>query len=200
MKPASLLPSTGAVAAIALLAAAVFAAAPSAQPIQDQPAAPASGGAQQGAPAGGSMGRMRNYPPPTNLKVLPNDLTGAQVREIMQRWAGSLGAHCGFCHAADPHKLGPNGRPELDFASDAKPEKRIARIMYTMTEQMNQDYIKKAMDLDPDGEGKPVTCGTCHRGHEMPEEFVMPKEERHGGPGGMPGTAPSAGGVTPPGN
>ena len=32
------------------------------------------------------------------------------------------------------------------------------------------------MDLDPDEMGAPVTCGTCHRGHKMPEEFVIPPE------------------------
>ena len=53
---------------------------------------------------------------------------------------------------------------------NSKPDKQIARIMYTMTQQMNKDYISKAMDLDKDGMGKPVTCRTCHRGHEMPEE------------------------------
>ena len=68
--------------------------------------------------------------------------------------------------------------------------------MYTMTQQMNQDYIKKAMDLDPDDMGSPVTCGTCHRGHKMPEEFVIPREERQGGPG--PSAPPPAGGATPP--
>ena len=55
--------------------------------------------------------------------------------------------------------------------------------MYTMTQQINADYISKATELDKDAMGMTVTCGTCHRGHEMPEEFVIPKEERPGAPG-----------------
>ena len=185
MKLSSLFPSA---AALTLLSAAVFAAAPAAQPSQDPPA-PA---AQQGPPPGGGMGRMRNFPAPTNLKVLPKDLTGAQVRDIMETWAGSLGVHCDFCHAADPNNPGPNGRPRLNFADDSKPNKQIARIMYTMTQQINGDYISKSSALDADAMGKKVSCGTCHRGHEMPEEFVPPKEAPRGGQGGGMGMPPAA--------
>ena len=137
---------------------------------------------------------VRNFPAPTNLQVLPKDLTGCQVRDIMETWQGSLGVKCNFCHLADPKNLGPNGRPRLNYADDSKPDKQIARIMYTMTQQMNNDYIKKAMDLDPDNMGSPVTCGTCHRGHEMPEDFVIPREERREGSGAPPPPA----GATPP--
>jgi len=140
---------------------------------------------------------MRNFPPPTNLQVLPKDLTGRQVRDIMEKWQGSLGVKCEFCHTADPKNVSPNGRPRTNFPDDSKPDKKIARIMYTMTQQMNQDYIKKAMDLDPDDMGSPVTCGTCHRGHKMPEEFVIPREERQGGPGPGEGAPPPAAGATP---
>jgi hypothetical protein len=211
VKIASLLPPA---AAAALLAAAIFAAttvaqAPQAAHQDSPPANPqapegpppqgAGQGSQQGSPQGGRP--MRNYPPPTNLQVLPKDLTGRQVRDLMETWAGSLGVKCEFCHAADPKNVGPNGRPRTDFANDSKPDKQIARIMYKMTQQMNTDYISKAMDLDTDhdkdGMGKPVTCGTCHRGHEMPEEFVIPREERRGGPGGGEGTPPAPAGTTP---
>jgi hypothetical protein len=153
-------------------------------------------GAAQGPPPGGRP--MRNFPAPTNLKVLPKDLTGGQVRDIMGTWAGSLGVKCEFCHTADTQNPGPNGRPRLNFPDDSKPQKQIARIMYAMTQQINQDYIGKSMDLDKDNMGKPVTCGTCHRGHEMPEDFVIPHEERPGGPGGGPGAPPPPAAATPP--
>ncbi len=213
MKLTSLLPSA---AAVGLIAAAVLAANSAAQATQaqQQPAAPASqtatqaapnlpgaaapqtgtAPAQNTAPEMGPGGRpMRNYPPPTNLKVLPRNLTGREVREIMEKWAGSLGVHCDTCHVAEPGKIGPDGWPQLNFPDDSKPDKQIARIMYTMTQQINADTISKAMDLDPDGMGSPVTCGTCHRGHKMPEEFVIPKQERPGGPpadGAPPAGAP----------
>jgi hypothetical protein len=183
VKLPSLLPSA---AAAFLFAAAVLA---NARPPQDQ--APA------GAPQGGAR-PMRGMPAPTNLKVLPKDITGQQLRETMGTWAGSLGVHCDFCHAADTSNPGPNGRPRMNFADDSKTDKQIARIMYTMTEQINKDYVSKAMAMDPDGMGKPVTCGTCHRGHEMPEAFVIPAEAPRGGQGmpGMPGMP--AGGAAPP--
>jgi hypothetical protein len=215
VKITSLLPSA---VAVALLAAAVFVATPGAQapqgapqvspqapPPADQPA-PAPGATQGPPPQGTNQdsaqgGRpMRNFPAPTNLKVLPKDLTGRQVRDTMETWAGSLGVKCEFCHTADPKNVGPNGRPRTNFADDSKPDKQIARIMYTMTQQMNKDYISKAMDLDKDGMGSAVTCGTCHRGHEMPEDFVIPKEQRGGGPGAGPSGPPPAPGATPPSN
>jgi hypothetical protein len=204
VKLTSLLPSA---AAVGLIAAAVLAATSAVQATQDQqqPAAPASQPATQTSPnlpgaaapqtgtAPEAMERpMRNYPPPANLKVLPKNLTGREVREIMKKWAGSMGVHCDTCHAAEPGKIGPDGWPQLNFADDSKPDKQIARIMYTMTQQINADTISKAMDLDPDDMGLPVTCGTCHRGHKMPEEFVIPKEEQPGGP--PAGGAPPAGG------
>ena len=193
MKPSSLLPS---LAAMALLSAAAFTVA---QPPQDQQNPPAEGGQPpQGTPRGGRMGRMRNFPPPTNLKVLPKDLTGAQVRDIMQKWAGSLGVHCDTCHMADPSHPMPNGRPSMNFADDSKPDKQIARIMYTMTETINSDYISKTKAIDTDAMDMKVECGTCHRGHEMPEAFVIPREERPGGPGGGLG-APPAGAAPPAG-
>ncbi len=52
---------------------------------------------------------MRNLPAPTNLQVLPKNLTGDQVHDIMEGFAGSLGVHCDFCHAADPRNLIPTG-------------------------------------------------------------------------------------------
>jgi hypothetical protein len=173
-------------AAASLVAAAVFA---SAQAPDSQPP-------QGSAPAGARP--IRNFPPPTNLKVLPKDTTGAQVRDIMEKWAGSLGVHCDACHVADAKNLGPNGRPRLNFADDSKDDKQIARLMYTMTQQINSEYISKAMNMDKDDEGSPVTCGTCHRGHKMPEEYVIPPEARGPGGPGMPGMQAPPGGSPPP--
>lgn len=204
-------------AAVALLTAAVLAATTGVQATQDQPqtaaqaaqaaqAPPAGGAPTQNATTGLAPGSrpMRSFPAPTNLQVLPKDLTGQQVHEIMEGVAGSLGVHCDFCHAADPNNVGPNGRPRLNFADDSKNDKKIARIMFTMTQQINADYISKASALDPDAMGMKVTCGTCHRGHEMPEEFVIPKEQGPGGPppaGGAPaGAPPPAAGTPPPAN
>jgi cytochrome c2 len=110
-------------------------------------------------------------PAPTNLKVLPKNLTGEQVHEIMEAWEAELGVHCSTCHTADAKNIGPNGRPRLYFADDSKEEKATARLMYTMTEDINRNYVSKV-----EGSEAPVTCGTCHRGHMGPEPFVIPPD------------------------
>ena len=178
LKPSSLsLPA----AATALLTAAVFAVTTVAQTPQSAPP-----------PAGGPPPPpMRSYPAPTNLKVLPKDITGEQLHETMEKWAGSLGVHCDTCHTADPKNIAPNGRPRLNFADDSKPEKNTARLMYGMAEDINKNYVSKI-----DSSGAAVTCGTCHRGHLNPEPFVIPPDE-HGGPRPAQGVPPPTG-ATPP--
>jgi hypothetical protein len=149
-----------AVASVSLLAghSLVFAAQnPIPPPPQSQPGAPPP---------------QHEMPAPTNLKVLPKNLTGAQVHEIMEKWEGELGTGCKSCHAVDPKNIGPNGKPRLNFADDSKEEKRTARKMYKMVEDINASYISKI-----DSSGDPVTCGTCHRGHLGPEPFVAAKEK-----------------------
>jgi hypothetical protein len=165
-------------AAIAWMAVAAFALSSSAQ----APQAPPPGG-------GGAPGQFA-LPEPTNLKVLPKNLTGQQLRDIMQNWAGSLGVHCNTCHVQDTKNLDANGHPKMNFADDSKPEKNTARLMYTMMQGINKDYIMKLENVE-----QPVACGTCHRGHLDPEPFVIPKHEHGGPPPGGPG-APPAG--TPP--
>ena len=143
------------------------------------------------APEGGPR-PQRKFPKPTNLKVLPKDLDGKQVRDIMRHWAGDLGEECSTCHAeyAD-HRKDERGRPMLDFAKDDKPQKRMARIMYKMTQADKTDYVAKVKDLDKDHKGPEpaeLTCGTCHRGKLDPEQYVPPKREERG-PEQHPGAA-----------
>ena len=111
-------------------------------------------------------------PAPTNLKVLPKNLTGQQVHEIMEKWEGELGTNCRTCHTADKSKMGPDGKPALIYADDSKDEKQVARQMFKMVEEINANYISKI-----DNSGEPVTCGTCHRGHLGPEAFVAPPRQ-----------------------
>ena len=151
--------------AAALLAAAVAVSSAQAPP------------SQQSAPASHEHEHERQMPAPKNLQVLPKNLTGEQVHEIMHKWAGALGTECSTCHAADPSRIGRNGRPMLDFASDAKPEKRTARLMYKMTQNINANYISMVEDSP-----HPVTCGTCHRGHATPEPFIPPPDHDHDHP------------------
>jgi len=154
-----------------LCAVALFAALTVAQAPDQAPAQPASPQASTATPP-----PPRDFPAPKNLKVLPKDLTGQQVHEIMEGWAGSLGVHCDTCHAADPNNLAPNGHPRLNFADDSKPQKDKARIMATMTREVNKSYISM---IETSAPNVTVTCGTCHRGHLDPPAFVIPEED-HG--------------------
>lgn len=128
-------------------------------------------------------------PPPKNLKVLPKDLTGDQVHDIMHKWEGQLGVECNTCHAEDPTRKMPNGRPALNFADDSKPEKETARLMLKMTMEINKDYTSKVESKKDNSEAaKQVTCGTCHRGHFDPQAFVPPPEHEHEHHDGPPPT------------
>lgn len=115
-------------------------------------------------------------PKPVNLKVLPKNIAPEQLIRIMRGFTGSLGVECGFCHAENPqtHKL--------DFASDAKDEKATARLMISMTRDINEQFMSKVSDPDATAEDKRVSCGTCHRGHSMPEHFVPPPEKHRPAP------------------
>lgn len=104
---------------------------------------------------------------PRNLKVLPKYLTDQQLHDTMEQWAVSLSVQCGACHAYDGDKINPDGTPKLNFADDSNQMKVIARLMVTMTDQINDGYIDKL-----EGSGLPVTCGTCHRGRISPEPFI----------------------------
>jgi hypothetical protein len=127
--------------------------------------------AQQPAPPPMPMQQHHAAPAPTNLQVLPKNLTSEQVHQIMHQWAAELGTECSTCHTADTKNVGPNGRPRMNFADDSKPEKNTARLMYKMTQEINEKYISMV-----DNSGMPVTCGTCHRGHVSPAPFT-PKVE-----------------------
>lgn len=155
MHPSSTTRST---VAMAMLATAFFAAATLSQAPQGPPSAAVR---PPSAPS-------RTFPAPTNLQVLPNDLSGQQVHEVMEQWASSLGARCDSCHTEDPENADPAGHPRLRFADDSKPMKATARLMYRMTEEINNNYIAKLEDS-----GIPVTCGTCHRGQVSPEPFAI---------------------------
>ncbi|MDP4217094.1 MAG: c-type cytochrome [Bacteroidota bacterium] len=98
-----------------------------------------------------------------NLKVLPRNITSKDLQRIMvDEFNEGLGVGCGFCHAEKP------GSHSLDYASDAKSEKNIARMMIKMTLGLDKKYfqVHKPMIGDP---ALAVTCTTCHRGLPHPD-------------------------------
>jgi hypothetical protein len=153
-----------------LFLAAALTLAVAAQPLLGQNAPAAAG---QTIPQAQTGGRPRRpQPKPVNLKVLPKNIAREDLIKIMRGYAGSLGVECSFCHARNPqtHKL--------DFPSDAKDDKTIARTMIQMTQTINEQYMTQVHDPDAMPEDKHVTCGTCHRGNSMPEHFVPLAEPR----------------------
>ena len=98
-----------------------------------------------------------------NLKVLPKDISSKDLQEIMaDDFEDGLGVSCGFCHANAKDGHG------LDFASDSKPEKEIARQMMRMTIGINKKWFKiKHAQLG--STALTVTCNTCHKGVAFPD-------------------------------
>lgn len=121
----------------------------------------------------GQMHLRRSMPKPTNLQVLPKDIAVPDLLALMRGYTAALGVECEFCHAANPKTFKTN------FASDAKPDKAIARAMIAMTRDINAKYISQVKDPDARPADKRVTCGTCHRGNSMPMPFAQSRGNEH---------------------
>lgn len=114
------------------------------------------------------FGSMANMQQPAdqkakNLKVLPKNLTHKQIDHIMDEWSHALGVRCGACHARDA------ATNRMDFASDAKPEKNVAREMFKMTAKINSKYFQAKKDSLGMMMETGVACVTCHNGKAHPE-------------------------------
>ena len=93
-----------------------------------------------------------------NLKVFPADIPRDRLIDSMKRISASLGVKCTHCH------VGVEGKREtMDFASDAKREKLVARSMMVMTKHINDKEFSVTDPAQPK-----VTCFTCHRGAAKP--------------------------------
>ena len=103
------------------------------------------------------------WPPDSlvNVKVIPKNTPVVQVVGTMRNFAGSLGVRCTFCH------VGEEGMPleKVDFPSDKKRTKLVARQMMRMVEEINHRLDTIPSRSTP---GVEVTCRTCHRGVSRP--------------------------------
>jgi hypothetical protein len=98
-----------------------------------------------------------------NLKVLPKDISDADLDSIMDTYSRQLNVSCEFCHA--PGKANPQ---DLDYASDDKAEKEITRQMMRMTEAINKDFFNYTIVYKAN-ENMAVSCFTCHDGFPRPD-------------------------------
>lgn len=132
------------------------------------------------------MHHEMELPKPTNLQILPKDISSKDLMAVMHDFTGDLGVHCNFCHEVNAQTHKPN------FASDAKPEKAAARVMMRMTHEINAKYMAElpehehAENAEPADHKHRVSCSTCHRGHPEPPSFTPPPEEHHGPPPAPP--------------
>jgi len=106
-----------------------------------------------------------------NLQVFPKDVPRDTLIAAMRGFAGSLGVRCSFCHVereGPPPAMTPGMTPgpNLDFASDNKDHKKIARVMLRMVDSINTVFLPRIPNRDVPPTN--VSCVTCHRGLSKP--------------------------------
>lgn len=97
-----------------------------------------------------------------NLQVLPDTISHDALIAVMRNFTTSLGVRCTHCHV--PYDA---ARPDsLNFASDDKETKEVARGMMRMVRAINGELLP---EIDELGENRmAVGCMTCHRGAPRP--------------------------------
>jgi len=106
-----------------------------------------------------------------NLKVIPKNTDEDQMERIMHQYSHDLGVTCSYCH--------PDTKPgiiqvRVDFATDEKQEKGIARKMMVMTNRINKKYFDYKNDYSFESLNKSVvSCNTCHRGIPKPNKMKL---------------------------
>lgn len=95
---------------------------------------------------------------PTNLKLLPKDISEEELHTVMREYSRALGVKCGYCHERK------EGQKHADFASDAKEEKLITRGMMQMVNDINEKYLSSIGK----GHFEKIACVTCHMGRPLP--------------------------------
>ncbi|WP_017258938.1 c-type cytochrome [Pedobacter arcticus] len=101
-----------------------------------------------------------------NLKILPKDINNDDLKALTDNFKTALGVKCDFCHAKskeDPKKL--------DFASDEKEYKHVARDMMRMTNTINKKYFKHH---EGNESVAVIQCMTCHHGNKKPQLALSP--------------------------
>jgi hypothetical protein len=105
-----------------------------------------------------------------NVQVLKGITAAELVHKMDQDYAVALSWNCTNCH-----RLAAQG----NFASDTATDKRRARFMQQMTNDINQVQLPKLYPKDT----PKVNCVTCHRGYnEPPESWLIPERGKPGGP------------------
>lgn len=109
-----------------------------------------------------------------NLKVLPKDISKDSLDHLMEGYTIALSVDCNHCHATQ--KDNPK---KLDFASDDKIEKEIARGMIQMTNDINKNYFQPHFPDPKPAQVYVVNCVMCHRGAVNPEKYLSQMESMY---------------------
>ena len=103
----------------------------------------------------------------SNLKLLDSEIARGELVGIMRDWSKGLGVRCNHCH------VGPDNLIGMDFASDEKTDKRVARRMLVMVRKINRELLADLPGEEHASGSPAVSCFTCHRGqHEPPRNIV----------------------------
>lgn len=99
---------------------------------------------------------------PKNLQVLPENISGDELGQIMRGFAIGTGNRCSACHVG---KIEAD-LSTYDFALDEMEKKVKARQMI----KLMQDINARLAEAFPDSTKLvTVSCATCHRGQSKPE-------------------------------
>jgi hypothetical protein len=114
-----------------------------------------------------------------NVQVLKGITAAELVQKMDKDYATAMSWNCTNCH-----RFAPQG----NFASDTSNDKRRARFMQQMQNDLNLVQLPKLYPKDT----PKVTCATCHRGYNEPPapEYLLPER---GKPGGLPVLPPRPG-------
>lgn len=123
-----------------------------------------------------TTGTKTNFDGHKNLQVLPKDISDDSLDMIMDGFKAALHVRCDFCHVRN------EAEKKMDFASDDKPEKKIARHMLRMTMDLNAKYFNFDSSARPDTI-QLVTCNTCHRGTQHPDPASIAEQMQEKQPG-----------------
>jgi hypothetical protein len=117
-----------------------------------------------------------------NVQVLKGITAAELVHKMDADYAVAMSWNCTNCH-----RLAPQG----NFASDTSADKKRARFMQQMMNDINTVQLPRLYPKDT----PKVSCATCHRGYNEPPsaEYLLPER---GKPGGLP--FPPARGAPPP--
>ena len=102
-----------------------------------------------------------------NLTVLPQDISKDSLNFLMDGYSNALSVNCDHCHA-----VSKDNPKKLDFASDDKIEKEIARGMIHMTDEINKNFFQPYFPDPKPEQVFVVGCVMCHRGAVNPEKYL----------------------------